>query len=219
MCRLLLVCSPGAALCWSAVCGISAWRNFYSRTKWKELAPRGKLAFPSWGSASDLVASTSVHHHRDICVQQHTLGKKFCSHLYPLHWFQAILSLVHWKDYMILVCITLVFLSYQRLLGNLQQCSSHQRPLTFPLALTKELCSSMKDALLSYTRTPSASHLENCSVVQLVSSLLDLHSCSSMYTTCTHSYIWDGFGFHKEDFSQSLALPMGSLSRHRNTKF
>lgn len=41
MCSLLLVCSPGAALCGSAVCGISAWSNFYSRIKWKKLERAG----------------------------------------------------------------------------------------------------------------------------------------------------------------------------------
>lgn len=65
----------------------------------------------------------------------------------------------------------------------------------------------------------SASHLKNCSVEWLVSCLLDSHCCSGMHTTCTRSYIRGGFGFHAEDLSQSLAFPMGPLSRHRNTEF
>lgn len=53
-----------------------------------------------------------------------------------------------------MICNTLFFLSYQRLLSDLQQFSSYQRPLSFPLALSQELCSSLKAALSSYTLQP-----------------------------------------------------------------
>lgn len=95
---------------------------------WKDLVLRGKFAFPSWGSASDLVASAFIYHYSDICVQQHTLGNKFSSYLYTLYRFQAIFSLVHRKDTIVIIGITLVFLSYWKILGNLQQCSLHHRP-------------------------------------------------------------------------------------------
>lgn len=103
------------------------------------LAPRGKLAFPSWGSASDLIASTSF------------IATVICSHLYPLYQIQGIL--VHRKDYMILICIAFLFVSFfhTRVSSTIYSSVSPIRDLFLPPPLSQELCSLMKDVLSSYT--------------------------------------------------------------------
>lgn len=152
---LLLVCSPGAALCWSSVCAISAWRNLYSRIKLKELERVGserKAGLPFLGLCQWPHSFNIVHTHSDVCLQQHTFGKKFCSHLYPLYQFQGIFSLVHRKDYMILICINFFFFSFHtRGSSAIYSSVSHIRDLFLSLPLSQELCCLMKDALSSYT--------------------------------------------------------------------
>lgn len=64
----------------------------WNESSWSELAPRGELACPSWGFASDFMALIHIHQLGDVCMQQHILGKEFCNHLYPLSQFQ---DLVH----------------------------------------------------------------------------------------------------------------------------
>lgn len=68
--------APGLQL-WSSSLSISVWccsTEQFSTQEWNErslseLTPRGKLAFPSWGFASDLMALIHIHQLSDVCMQ------------------------------------------------------------------------------------------------------------------------------------------------------
>lgn len=124
MCNLLLVCSPGAALCWSAVCGISDCSNCYSGAKCKELERSGSkrkvclsfLGLCQWSRSFSIHLSLQWR----LCAITH-FRKEILQLLIPPVPIPSYLFLSPWKGYH---CCHLHHFGFPFILEELRQSAS-----------------------------------------------------------------------------------------------
>lgn len=156
---------------------------FYARMKWKKLewanskrkAGLPFLGFCQWPHGFNTYSSTQWRLYATAHFRKRILQSFISSIPIPRP--------SSWKDYTI-VCIT-----YQQILSRLQQYSSQQRFLSILLALSPELCSSLKCALSSYTHNLQAPAWRNVDLnTWSILSHLDSFFCSNMHMFCIIMY-------------------------------
>lgn len=214
-CILLLACSSGAAICQSAVCGITTWSNFLLQN---EMEGAGRIWIQE-ESLPSLPESLPVSFNTQSSSQWHL---SIAAYFRKSHF-----SIIH-----------IPYANSRPSIERIIWSSSTSLCSSFHTGEFLSICSSIPHFCLSFLpfSKSSAPHWRMPSHLTFILFRFPFgelfiwmpsqfflnqtqHFCSRMHTPCSHRYVWGGFGLHEKDLSQSPTHLKCSLTRHTKKNF